>query len=190
MRKEKSITDFIPIEDINLYLDVYHRIKDIITVDILISEEILIITNALFDLADKGKLTEDDVISIIEIIELQMQKRAGFIDDKIKFILKNSMRFRFNENGELKRAGRYRDNALNFLIYALVRDLKHYTKKPHYGLVLSFLDEKGILNGNETEQEIRKRYKRLKVSEIEKDLEFITIDDPSLLVKIFQKKRT
>jgi len=190
MEKKKHITDFIPIKDIELYLDVYQRIRNITSKDISIPEERLIIEESLFKLCDKKKLTEEDVMDIIEFIELKMHKTSSFLDDRIEFIPKKAMES-FTGKG-VKKSGIYRNNALDFLVYVLVRDLKHYTGKPHYGLVLNFLLEKKFVYSQATEMEIRKRYKRLRVDEIKKDIYILAIfiNDPSLFAKIFPQNRT
>lgn len=54
-----------------------------------------------------------------------------------------------------KKGGPWPDFAFNFIIYFLVEYAKENSRKPHYGLIASFLSEKGVVDG----VNIEKRYK-------------------------------
>lgn len=72
---------------------------------------------------------------------------------------------------KLKRSGRQKDDALDFLVYCLVVLVKKATGKPKYRLITNFLQEQDV--DIIDEEALRRRYKRVNLEELKKRHEFI-----------------
>ncbi|MCX5804385.1 MAG: hypothetical protein NTU69_12805 [Proteobacteria bacterium] len=173
----KELCQLIPVENIAYYCWIYHGIKEM----------------ELYSREDDGPQYKLSRITK----ELQKLKRQEWVNDNnfkdillklfssmsIDKLLKLSFSEMLKKGRPVphnkKRRSRKKDWALNFLVYALIFDLKSYTKKPHYDLVFNFLKNLGIIPDDQdrvTSDHLRKRFQRLKINDI-----FLILDANSVL---------
>ena len=153
----RKLFDLIPIENIRAYIGIYREMKKTEIkkyTDITPEGEITKIRKSLERLVARGYLTKDS--------------SRHFLGELIKTMAKSDIAMESFISRDMNKEGFPEDRALNFLIYALIYDCKHYTKKYNYELVGDFLDEQGI--ADLYCEDIGKRYRRLNKDTIKKHL--------------------
>ena len=79
-----------------------------------------------------------------------------------------------------------KDFAKDFLIHALVFDLKLKTKKPKYELVTAFLHSHKVSSKIQGSEDIRKRYKRVSFEDVVENFGLFLMINPSSFQKILK----
>lgn len=160
MKKEK-LEDLIPTINTKIYLDFYKRLTKI---KIPSAQD-----NVMLEAFEKAG-------SIRKILEKLRQINCSNKND-IEEIYSHIIRAIVKKQGKEKtlstivgimtrKRGSFKpDYALQFLIYALVYDLKLYTGTPHYEVIATFLS-KHLTENIFTYDDVRKRYKEIKPNDI------------------------
>jgi hypothetical protein len=161
----KELSQLIPIENIVAYLLIYYEMKETEIkkyADITPEAEIETIRKSLESLVKKGYLSKE------------LLKR--FIGELIKAMMKTDVAVESFVSHDLKKEGFPEDRALNFLIYALIYDCKHYTNKQNYEVVAEFLQEQKIAKLEY--YDLGKRYRRLNKDTIKEYLKnYLIVSD-------------
>jgi hypothetical protein len=159
-----ELAKFIPLENIHLYLKLYRALQStrFRGLQEFPAKEISEIDKNLLRLYKSGWIDMENLTIMMDslLVSIYWSKDGENINETIAA-------------SKIKKVGSPSNYAFNFLIYAIIFDLKYFTRKPHYGKAIDFLQECEIINStsaNFTDEELRKRFKRLKLIEIVKSL--------------------
>lgn len=162
-----ELSKLIPLTNIKAYLNIYCLIESIDLHNIEnIHPFIGDIEDRIYELANEGWIEKEDSIEIVDMIydRLQGKKKWSVSLSSQKHMILNVSKHKVKHSGSYKK-----NNALDFLIYAIVYDLKHFTKKPHYYLVADFIGTI-TLDNSYSEDNIRVCFNRLYFPDIVKNL--------------------
>jgi len=156
----KRLAKLIPIDNIKAYCYIYS-----LMIQIRISEKL---TDKIFSKIEK---VHRNILGLIRDL-----KRSGWISetnyntikDVINIDEKKKIRAYVNEFLSKKR-----DRPFEFLIYALIYDIRHYNRNnPHYQEVIDFLDEQEIKKPVPTYETLAQMYNRSREEEVRLSLDF------------------
>lgn len=164
--QKTTLEKLIPTQNINLYLKIYDAMKNTKFRGLkeFPVKEISAIDKNLMRLYEMGWFEKEDLLFLMDsLLGLIYESKDG--DNFQEAVVKT----------EIRKVGSPSHYAFNFLIYALIFDLKYFTKKPHYDKVIDFLVKQKIIHTTEeskviSREELRKRFKRLKFLEVAKSL--------------------
>jgi hypothetical protein len=161
----ERLATFIPLENIQLYLKLYRALQKTKFRGLkeFPVKEISAIEKNLFRLYESEWIDIENLLNMYDSLFISI------------FWSKDGENFQESTAAsEMKKVGSPSNYAFNFLIFAIIYDMKNFTQKPHYGEVVNFLEECEIINRVSdvkfTEEDLRKRFKRLRFIEIAKSL--------------------
>lgn len=150
--KKKKISDVIPSERLESYLNLYHFIRSFpIELNDFPYEEFGKILIALNKLVEKGFCNQFFSEKVQESIITHIYEIMGYSP-----LVKQA----------LVKRGAPRYHALDALIYCLISDLRYSTGKPNYELARAFLIENNTITEAYSFDDLQKRFKRLKSKDV------------------------
>lgn len=164
----RQISDLgIPKESLDTYFLIYHEMINVQFTKASADYPSKIVDDITYNINKLkviGWLKKEDAEGIIESLTFCMFCSSDDGRNMQKMIAKKNM----------SRRGAPRDFALSFLLLALAFDLRHYTDKPHYNLVLEILEQMKILSASSSlkADDLRKKDRSLNLLEVARSFHY------------------
>lgn len=153
MGKRRELSEIIPPENLKFYMAVYSAMKDTYYAESKKwpGKEYEKVITELSKLRSKEFISRQSFETGAEMI-----LRESLETDNFSAIGDFILRLKYNTQ-----AGTQKDIPYDFILFAIISDLKHYTGKPNYVIATEFLQKEKIISTDLTPEAIRRRYGRL-----------------------------